>query len=165
MKIILYDKNEKMCTEWKKKFTCFNDVEVKHCDFKELECKYVVTAGNSYGWMTGGIDLVVRDYYGQKIQDKIQEVILGKVGRYLQVGESIVIYTGDKKKPNLIYAPTMEMPKRISKIDVFYVFEKLLEKYNNVNFACCGLGAGTGGISEECAKQMMLAYKYYKESE
>lgn len=166
LKITLYDINKKLCSEWEKEFAECSNVEVKNCDFKKLECEYVVTAGNSYGWMTGGIDLAVRNYYGQKIQDEIQEVILEKEGRYLQVGESITIYTGDKKKPNLIYVPTMEIPKQITKIDVFYVFAKLLEKYNNINFACCGLGTGTGGISEEeCAKQMKLAYKYCKESE
>lgn len=162
-KIILYDINKKMCNAWKKEFRNYSHIDVKHCSFEELEADYVVTAGNSYGWMTGGIDLAVRNYYGQEIQDIIQAVILEDSGRCLPVGESITVHTKDKKKPNLIYAPTMDLPHSISKIDVFYVFAKLLEKYNDVNFACCGLGTATGGISEEeCAKQMRLAFDYYK---
>ena len=57
----------------------------------------------------------------------------------------------------------MDIPKRITDIDVFYVFGKLLEKYDN--FACCGLGTGVGNVtSEQCAKAMYSAYKYVTES-
>jgi len=109
--------------------------------------------------MTGGIDLVVRNYYGQQIQDAIQSNILSMPGRFFPVGESIIIQTHDKKKPYLIYAPTMNMPKQIDKIDCFYIFAKLLEKYDS--FACCGIGTCTGEIAiEECAKAMYDAYKY-----
>lgn len=158
-RIVLYDKNESLCNEWKKQFKNYPNVEIRKCNFEELEYERVVTAGNSFGWMTGGIDLAVRNYYGIQLQDEIQKIILSEFQHELPVGESIIIDTFDLKKRYLIYVPTMRYPMKISEIDVFYVFAKLLEKYDD--FACCGLGTGTGGISEEeCAKQMRMAYEY-----
>lgn len=158
-KIILFDINKKLCEEWEKQFKDYPDVEIKHCSFEDLESEYVVTAGNSFGWMTGGIDLAVRDYYGIDVQDSVQQVIISQFQGELPVGESIVIDTLDWSKKYLIYAPTMRFPRQIDKVDVFYVFVKLLQRYDN--FACCGLGTATGGISEkDCARQMKLAYDY-----
>lgn len=161
--IILFDINEDLCSSWRKYFKEEIDkglVTVCNQKFEELECNCVITAGNSYGWMTGGIDLVVRNYYGQFIQDRIQQIILSMPNRMLPVGESIILNTGDIKKPYLIYAPTMDVPKGIDTLDVFYVFAKLLREYTS-GFACCGLGTGTGNIDyDDCAKAMYDAYKY-----
>ena len=160
-KILLYDKNKRLCEAWKKEFKNDKNVKVQNCEFKDLKYERVVTAGNSYGIMNGGIDLAVREYYGINIQDSLQWAIRSnsKLDGYLPVGGIIEIKTSDCKKPKLIYAPTMRIPQKIDKVDVFYVFVKLLNRYNN--FACCGLGTGTGEISEkECAKQMKLAYDY-----
>lgn len=163
-KIVLYDVNENLCKCWEKYFKKYINiglVEVRNVDFKDLQFDSVVTAGNSYGWMTGGIDLAVREYYGQWIQDEIQYVILKNKNKCLAVGDSIIIYTDNVIKPKLIYAPTMDMPKTITKSDVFYVFSKLLEKYNS--FACCGLGTLTGGLTnEECAESMLAAYEFIR---
>lgn len=163
-KLILFDLNKDLCKAWEKEFQSYYNIRIENCSFEQLKSDYVVTAGNSYGWMTGGIDLAVRNYYGQWIQDYIQSCILNKYGRYLPVGHNILINTDDLLKPHLIYAPTMPVPMYIDKIDVFYVFAKLLQEYES--FACCGLGTLTGGISEEdCAKQMRLAYEYVNRKE
>lgn len=165
-KLILYDIDTNLCNEWKKQFKDYPNVKIVNCDFKKLRANYVVTAGNSYAWMTGGIDLAVREYYGQEIQDTLQSIILALPGRYLPVGQSICIETKDKLKPYLIYAPTMPLPVKIDGLEVFYVFAKLLKIYRFQSIACCGLGTSTGGISiEECAKQMRLAYEYVLKEE
>lgn len=162
--IVLFDVNLKLCEEWKKQFKDYPEVKIKNCSFEELEFDRVVTAGNSFGWMTGGIDLTVRNYYGMQIQDVIQQYIIFSSNGELPVGESLEIQTSDTKKPILIYAPTMRFPSTIDKTDIFFVFAKLLKKYNT--FACCGLGTLTGGVSEEeCAKQMRLAYEYILKGE
>ena len=160
--IILYDINKELCKCWEHYFKDEKDVVIQNKKFENLECEYVVTAGNSYGWMTGGIDLAVRKHLGYSIQDTIQSIILGLPGRYLRVGQSIVIPTYNNYIPYLIYAPTMEVPKVITRTDVFYVFAKLLEKYDS--FACCGIGTQTGNVScEDCAKSMYEAYKFIKD--
>lgn len=162
--LILYDIEQGLCESWEQYFHKEIEkgyVEVRNIPFKYVKCVNVVTAGNSYGWMTGGIDLAVRNYYGQTIQDDIQSYILSLPGRFLPVGEHIRVNTRDKDKPHLIYAPTMQIPKRIDTIDVFYVFSKLLKHYET--FACCGLGTLTGGLTfDECAKAMHDAYVYVK---
>ena len=163
--LVLFDINKELCDEWNKLFKDEKNVKIINTSFKELQYEYVVTAGNSYGWMTGGIDLAVRNYYGIEIQDIIQNIIIGGFSGQLPVGESILINTYDKNKKNLIYAPTMRYPMKIKAIDIYYVFYKLLIKYDN--FACCGLGTATGGLSnKECAKIMYKAYidyiNYYK---
>lgn len=165
-KLILYDINKKLCEQWKFQFKKYPDVKIVNCNFKDLKADYAVTAGNSYGWMTGGVDLAVREYYGQEIQDTIQSIIFTLPGRYLPIGQSICIETKDKLKPYLIYAPTMSLPSQISGLEVFYVFAKLLQIYKFQTIACCGLGTLTGGITEEeCAKQMRLAYEHVLEEE
>lgn len=164
-KVILYDINKELCDLWQKVFSDVENVEIKNIDFEHLECQTVVTAGNSYGWMTGGLDLAVRNYYGIEIQDQIQKYIINHCNGELPVGEMFVIKTGDVKKPQLMYTPTMRMPKKIFEIDVFYLFSKILLATNNYDeieeIAICGLGTLTGGITpEQCAEQMRLAYEY-----
>ena len=66
-KLILYDINKDLCDCWNKYFKDIKNVTVLNCPFDDLESEYVVTVGNSYGWMIGGIDLVVRQYSGQSI--------------------------------------------------------------------------------------------------
>ena len=159
--ILLYDIDPVLCQEWSRYFAevLNTKVEIKNIPFSEVEYEKVVTAGNSYGWMTGGIDLAVRNYYGQWIQDRVQSEILNQPGRYLPVGRDIIISTQDRTKPFLIYAPTMDIPRYITKTDVFYVFAKLLERHES--FACCGLGTGTGKVSaKDCAEAMFNAYKF-----
>ena len=73
-KIIFYDVNMNMCKAWAKIFKDVSEVEVLNVPFEDIKATYVVTAGNSYAIMTGGIDLAVRDYFGYEIQDVLQEV-------------------------------------------------------------------------------------------
>lgn len=161
--LILYDTNKRLCVEWEIKFEKYiksKEVLVVNREFKDVVCDNIVTAGNSYGWMTGGIDLAVREYYGQWIQDEIQRRILQLPGRYLPVGDFIEIFTRDKTKENLIYLPTMDVPKFIEPIDVVHVLARLL-MYSWKEIACCGLGTGCGGLSEsDCAQAMLDAYEY-----
>lgn len=159
--LILYDINKELCKEWEILFKDIPNVKIKNCSFEKLECEYVVTAGNSFGWMTGGIDLAVRNYYGVGIQDIIQRDIIRMVGSILPVGEHILIKTNDKLKPNLIYVPTMLYPRVIQPIDIYYVFYKLLSYYDS--FACCGLGTATGGLTaKQCAETMYKVYTDFR---
>lgn len=109
-----------------------------------------------------GIDLAVREYFGQWVQDTIQKYIIQLPGRYLPVGQFLSIQTSDITKPELLYVPTMDVPKHIDKLDVFYVFSKIL-LHPCKNIACCGLGTSCGGVNElDCADAMLRAYEYVK---
>lgn len=173
MKLVLFDINKELCDAWKKYFNNCDDVEIKNCSFEELtDINYMVTAGNSYGWMTGGIDLAVRNYFGIELQDRIQECIIYHYNGMLPIGDFIIADTNRKNIKNIIYAPTMRIPSRIYPIDVYYVFYNILECFiyekagsdDTLTLACCGLGTLTGRISpEECAKAMKDVYNLFKE--
>lgn len=169
-KLVLYDINKELCDAWKYEFKDYPEVTILNLPIEDVNCDYIVTAGNSFGWMTGGIDLAARNYFGVMAQDIIQREIIFKHNGELPVGDMEIITTGEDK-PNLIYLPTMRFPERIDPVDVFYSFAKLLKAFRNRNFnqvkvlACCGLGTGAGHISsKECAKQMRLAYEYVLEN-
>lgn len=164
--IILYDTDKRMCEAWSEEFKDYPEIKIKNIGFEELESDYVVTAGNSYGWMTGGIDLAIREHYGVRIQDDIQaEIIRG--GGKLPIGDLIIVDTHDKTKPHLVYAPTMEIPGPAFEINIFYVFSIIMHFYYNCisgkTLACCGLGTLTGGLTpKQSARHMRLAYEYVR---
>lgn len=163
--MILFDINEEMVAAWRKYFKNEDNIQIRQCSvndiYNEYDCNIaIVTAGNSYGIMTGGIDLAVRKLYGYDIQDEIQDIILAHGP--IAVGESVKIHR-HIGYPDLIYAPTMITPQEITSDDVFYVFLKLLRKYGD-NIAICGLGTGCGRIPyNECAEAMAKAYEYWLE--
>ena len=165
MKIILYDINEEMVIEWEEAFKG-TDVEVKNESFANMRATYIVTAGNSYGHMSGGIDLAVRNYFGFRIQDAVQWQIIEQFGGKLPVGNYTIVDTHDETKPYLVYAPTMEKPQMIDSTDVFYVACKLFKLANQIcnigdTFAICGLGTSCGGIRPQiCAEMMRKAYDH-----
>ena len=163
-KIIFYSIDERLCCEWSKTFNNIEEVEVQHSSFEDIKATYVVTAGNSYGIMTGGIDLAVRNYYGYGIQDAIQEILFFNLKHKLDVGSNIIISTKDIDKPNLVYAATMEYPKIIDKKVVYKTTYNILKSCYKLdgNIAICGLGAGTGKVpAEDVALENYKAYTRY----
>lgn len=168
MKLILFDIDRKLCGAWEEEFKDYKNIEIINCLFEDLDnIDYMVTAGNSYGWMTGGIDLAVRDYFGISFQDYLQKYIILKFNGELPVGELISIKSGKKNIKNIVYAPTMRMPQKIKPITIFYIFYNILdtfmnEEYNDITLACCGLGTNAGCVLPEvAAKTMREAYDYY----
>ena len=71
MKIILYDIDIELCKEWKKQLINNKNIKIENTTFNDLKSDYIIIPGNSFGIMDNGIGYVVRDYYGQNIQDKI----------------------------------------------------------------------------------------------
>ncbi|MFR3182475.1 MAG: macro domain-containing protein [Clostridia bacterium] len=162
--IILFDMNKEMCDAWNKDFKDCNDVKVLNIKLDELHSvDYLVTAGNSYGIMNGGIDLAVRNLFGIQLQDRIQWSIIRKYKKlYLPVGDNIVVH-GNNKYRNIIYAPTMASPKFISKDCISKIFLNCLLEAKERDIACCGLGALAGGLSVTTVSQeMKLAYDKFK---
>lgn len=160
-KIILFDKDPNVVAAWKKEFKGYNNVEIKQEIFENIRCQQIVTAGNSYGWMTGGIDLVCRNYYGQEIQDIVQEVIIANYGGRLPVGECIKIFDNREHKPDLIYAPTIPFPPyKATAFEMYKVFLSILVGFwKDGDIACCGLGTGCACVEPiDAARAMRLAY-------
>lgn len=129
----------------------------------------IVSPANSYGYMDGGIDLQYRNFFGLKIQRKVQEAIKEKSGGRLPVGEALIVPTCHHKIPRLIVAPTMETPRNISKTNnVYLAMKAVLEKtllYNerNKNYSqrrireilVPSLGTGVGRMEYFTAAEQM----------
>lgn len=123
MKIVLIDKNYMMVFAWQKYFSNNSNVELVTNTIENYLAKNkvdgVVTAGNSYGIMTGGFDLGVRNYFGLNLESRVQDYIDGNLNCKQKVGTSFII-DGGKKNIKVIYTPTMEEPSRITNINVIY---------------------------------------------
>ena len=77
MQITLFDRNPEMYDAWRMAFNGIPDVAIINTSLDKLpEHDCLVTAGNSFGAMSGGIDLGVRDYFGYEMQALIQLEIM-----------------------------------------------------------------------------------------
>lgn len=140
-------------------------------DFKVGVFQYIegydtlVTAGNSYGIMDGGIDLAVRDYFQPGIQTQVQDAILDDYFGILPVGTTVVIQAKGKQYSQLIYAPTMRVPMDIRKTNnVFYASIATFRTVAQLETPPSGVvipafGALTGRMSpDEMAKQIRAGW-------
>lgn len=173
MKITIFDINQSVIDACNLLFQNSDfDVECVVKSFSEIKADYVVTAGNSHGWMSGGIDLAVRNCLGPQIEEAVQDEIKWSWNNFLPVGKLITVpfrqIHADEDPENvqhLIYAPTMEEPgTRINKEDIYLVACKILRfmlTKPGKSVAICGLGTATGGISP--MKFADAIYKAYED--
>jgi hypothetical protein len=91
-------------------------------------------------------------------------------GNYLPVGESLTVYTGKRKLPNLIVSPTMLKPGPVNPkncdqamLATLRIAGKSPDTIKKV--FCSGLGTGIGKVTfDDAAKEMALAYRYWKQT-
>lgn len=162
-----------MCAAFRDRFAGLPNVRVVRGRFQDLDphdC--FVTAGNSFGLMTAGIDAAVVGRFGdrfmRRVQDHIQSAYLGEQ----PVGTAFVIGTGDADLPFVAHAPTMRVPGSIDGTDKVYVATwaafLAVEAHNQTAAAKIGtvafpaMGTGFGGVPfTEAARQMAAAYRHY----
>jgi len=167
MKIYLLDRNPLMVAEWKKYFKNVRDVEVIYNDFEifmetyDVEC--VVSPANSYGFMDGGYDLAITNYFGEALMEKVQRLIIKNCFGEQPVGTSFIIETGNENE-YLIHTPTMRVPERILDARVIYhcMRSALIEaKKHNIESIVIPMFGGTTGCipSNIIASLMYEAYK------
>ena len=168
MKITLFDRNPDLIAKLEAEFQCHEDISLFYGDLTDLPPHdYLVTAGNSYGVMTGGIDLAARNLLGYGIQDQIQDFLLRWGGGTLPVGHAFHVKTGHTRFPNLIYVPTMVRPEIISPLNVVSAMAAaLLFEHKEASIAIPGLGTGAGQLPFAVAAQAMhIGYKVFLEVE
>ncbi|MGE3804122.1 MAG: phage tail protein, partial [Gemmataceae bacterium] len=87
--------DEEMCAAFQGRFAGLPNVRVLRARFEELEphdC--FVTAGNSFGLMTAGIDAAVVHFFGQEIMERVQQRILDRYLGEQPVGTAFIVKTG-----------------------------------------------------------------------
>jgi len=148
-----------------------DSVETVIGSFSEVEdAEAVVSPGNSFGFMTGGIDKAFRDYFGEEVEHRTKQAIYDECLGELNVGSAIMIETDNSVYPFLVYAPTMRVPSVIKGTDSVYraVWAALKEVFNHnhqphavlqiEHLVIPGMGTGAGKMPfEKAAGQMLLA--------
>lgn len=191
MKIIFCDLNTLLCENIKS--LCLNlglteeQVEVHSKKFQTIEnFDAIVAAGNSFGIMSGGIDLHIKNFFDEKrngrvpghildnmsVQSFVKEKIDNEYLSELPVGSSILVETFVEEHPFIVYAPTMRAPMFLDPSNN-NVYNSTLSavttiarhnanpinerKIETVLFS--GMGTGTGFYPlDRTAKQMVFAF-------
>lgn len=160
MRITLFSPDNTICAAWRKENKGLHDVIARNAPLESLAPHTaVVTAGNSYGVMTGGIDCSARNLFGQGVQDQIQDFIMGRRA-LISVGEAIGIEVAHEIAEHVIYAPTMITPQPISDYEVYLSTFAAVCCAVNVgceSLAIPAMGMGAGGVEPQAAARAMRA--------
>lgn len=173
LKLWLVHPEEEMCAAFDDRFDGLPNVRVFHQHFEDLkphEC--FVTAANSFGIMTAGIDAAVVRYFGEDIMHRVQHRIMDEYLGEQPVGTAFIVPTEDAEIPFLCHAPTMRVPGSIDGSDKVYAATWaafLAVSQHNVHsdhkietVAFPAFGAGFGGVPfSEVARQMAAAYRHF----
>ena len=173
IKLIIVDPIAELCTELEERFVGIDSVVIKNDRFENIaEFDCMVSAGNSFGLMDGGVDLAIINYFGIDLMDRVQDYILREFRGEQPVGTSFIIETGHPQHSFLAHTPTMRVPMAISQTDNIYraMYSMLLAVWHHNRkkeqqirtIACPGLGTMTGQMPfDRAAKHMALAYKNF----
>ena len=183
MKIYLIDINPAMIEAWQYYFKDLPaaDIEIAHTEFKTFmdthpTVGYVVSPANSYGDMSGGYDLAIRDYFDDLCRVdtgfSFQEVVRRAVklnGNYIVPGSCFPIYIS-KSTCDLLLCPTMRRPSPVedwavvyecmlSALGCWYGFEYMDPKGDTPDIVIPAFGALCGEVPPMIvARNMRLAY-------
>lgn len=134
-----------------------------------LNEKNMATAGNSFGFMDGGVDLVFSNKY-IGLESKVKENISNRPMKELLVGEVIHFNLYDGKV--FIYAPTMRIPMILKdSVNVYLSMKAILLKAIDLGLDEISipiLGGGVGQLSigiiakqiNQAYEDIMLCYSY-----
>lgn len=163
-----------MCEAFRERFASLPNVRVIRGRCEDLEPHDgFVTAGNSFGQMSAGIDAAIVRAFGDRIQREVQRRILDEFLGEQPVGTAFVVSTGDDAYPFLIHAPTMRVPGSIEGTDKVYQATwaafLAIHRHNRSSpgrpievIAFPAMGTGFGGVPfGEAARQMAAAYRHY----
>lgn len=161
MYIDLFDTNSTLCWEWQRAFEGL-PVRVLNCSLEQLSSyDYLVTPGNSFGAMSGGLDLAVRNVLGYDFQDNLQMWIMTNFPYGLPVGDIAIIETlDDTKFKNVMYTPTMRTPSSVDAFTVMHIMARITMQAisrPDKSFAIPGLGTGCGCLYPRDAAFAMRA--------
>ncbi|GAA1579354.1 macro domain-containing protein [Kribbella karoonensis] len=168
-RLLLVDLDGELVAAWRDAFAAQIDegvVDVRHGSLLEVlpEVDAVMTAGNSYGQMDGGVDRALADHW-PTVQRAVWAAIADEFHGYQPVGTATLVPTGSDPCGWLVYAPTMRVPMRLAgglDIAVHDAFWAALLAVSNhpaalTTIAAPGFGTGFGGVPATRAAQLMSA--------
>lgn len=177
VKVILVDINPKVVQAWRTTFEENPEVEIVPGSMLDQQVSAWVTPTNSRGSMDGGLDLIIKNFLGAKIEHRVQQEI-GKVYHGLMpVGHATCVPTGANVPRYLISTPTMVASSE-DVSDTLNVALACAAAFQAVHMqnarepgsirsvALPGLGANTGRVPVEiCADLMWTGYNLFRRRE
>ena len=167
MKVYLLDINPEMIEAWKAYFCDEEKVQVVHAAFdtfmREEQVDCVISPANSFGIMDGGYDAAITEWFGESLQQRVQDYIIKHYYGEQPVGSSFIIDT-PQAGVRLIHTPSMRLPERIRDDAVVYHCMRtcLMTALNNgvQRIVIPAFGGATGGVNRKSiAKMMWFAYR------
>jgi O-acetyl-ADP-ribose deacetylase (regulator of RNase III) len=173
MKIILADLQVPVIDAWKNEFSNDENIVIYRGSIFNVDADALVSPANSFGFMDGGLDLRISEFFGWHVQDRLQAIIKNKHHGELLIGAAEIVLSDHPKIPFIISAPTMRVPMILGResVNVYLATRAVLllvrygsfddgtpisEKVKSVVFS--GMGTGVGRVPPEiCARQMKQA--------
>ncbi len=132
----------------------------------------LVSPANSFGWMTGGLDLGITWAYGRTLDigRRVRAAITQDAAGELPVGQALVVSTPEGPYTHLVCAPTMRTPQVVAtSLNAYLAFRAVLLAVRTWNARmptdpirqvfCPGLGTGVGAMPPaRAARQMRAAW-------
>ena len=172
MNLIFVDLQQDVVSAWEEKFHGYPQVSVQSGSIFEVDCEEIVSPANSFGYMDGGLDLRISQYFGWHVQERLQGVIRDKHHGELLVGAAEIVSTDNSGTPFVISAPTMRVPMILSDtVNVYLATRAVILLVLHRHFpdgravsedvrtvAVPGMGTGVGRMPPStCARQMKAA--------
>lgn len=146
-------------------FKDIKEIEVVHGDIFSQNFDTIVSPANSFGFMDGGLDLLISENLGWNIMEKLQSIIKNRPMGELLVGEAIIIKTSNKNIRSVVCTPTMRTPTKLPKgsLNPYLAMKAILNALKDnddiKNIGIPGLGTGVGEMNPfVVARQMRRAY-------
>ena len=116
--VYLVDVNNRMTRAWEEKFADEMNVKIINMDVvgflnENSTIDGVVSAANSFGIMTGGLDAAYIQYFGTELQEAVQRKIAEVYFGEQPVGSSIAVEIPKHPGILLIHTPSMRTPQPI----------------------------------------------------
>jgi O-acetyl-ADP-ribose deacetylase (regulator of RNase III) len=175
LQVLLVDINPKMIEAWKSSFEENTEVQIVHGSMLDQGVDAWVSPTNSQGRMNGGLDLVIKKHFGNRIEQAVQGEIHRVHGGTLPVGHAVCVRTGATLPKFLISTPTMHRTREdvSDTLNVALACAAALQRAHMQNaveadsirtLALPGLGANFGKVPVEiCADLMWTAYELLRD--
>jgi O-acetyl-ADP-ribose deacetylase (regulator of RNase III) len=172
MKIILADLQKDVLKAWQDIAQDKKYITTYYGSIFDAQCDCLVSPANSFGFMDGGLDMAISEFFGWHVQEELQKLIQKKHHGELLVGTAEIVETGHPKIPYVISAPTMRVPMILKDTINIYLAVRavlLLVRFGNFEdgaaiadkvrtIALPGMGTGVGRVSPEIfARQLKRA--------
>ncbi len=173
VQIVLVDINPKMIRAWEDTFEENPEVQIVEGSMLQQHVDAWVTPTNSRGSMDGGLDAVIKNHFGNVIQQRVQQEIAKQFNGLMPVGHATCVPTGAASPKYLISVPTMisssedisdTMNVALACAAAFQMVHMQNERTEGSirSVALPGLGAATGRVPVEiCADLMWTGYNTF----